>query len=95
MKAKSELEAKPELHIVEPLNRLDQGDFDLFIPALRSVQASAQTVQQARQEMAKIEATHTANLGALSYVMKHLAPKYQMAEGDDIDGDGVIIRKVK
>lgn len=96
MEAESELKAKPDLHIVEPaepLNRLDQGDFDWFIPALREVQASDQTVKRARQEVAQIEANHTAALGALGYVMKHLAPKYQMAEGDDIDGDGVIIRK--
>lgn len=87
---------KPKLiESTEPLSRLDQGDFDLFIPALRNVQQSAQTVQRARQEIAQIEANHTAALGALSYVMKHLAPKYQMVEGDDIDADGVIIRKGK
>lgn len=81
--------------ISEPLRRLEQGDFDLFIPALRNVHATAQSVQRGRQEMIQIEANHTAALGALQYVMKFLAPKYQMVDGDDIDGDGVIIRKVK
>lgn len=75
------MEPKPELHIVEPLNRLDQADFDLFLPALRNAQETSRN--------------HAAALGALSYVMKHLAPKYQMVEGDDINADGVIIRKSK
>lgn len=75
------------------LNRLDQGDFALFVPALKNMNAATQALQQAQQNLARAEANHTANQGAMSYVILHLSPKYQLKDGDNIDVEGVITRK--
>lgn len=89
--------AKPKpdnvVSATKSVNRLDQADFDLFVPALRNVSATAQVLQQAQQGLARAEANHTAAQGAMNYVILHLTPKYLLKEGDNIDVDGVITRK--
>ena len=86
---------KPQDNVVSSnqLNRLDQADFSLFVPALRNMQATEQVCQQAQQQLARAEANHTAAQGAMNYVLLHLTPKYHLKDGDSVDLDGVITRK--
>lgn len=67
--------------------RLTAEDFDLFLPAMEDWQAANKTLQEAQQAFLE-------KRGALAYVFNRLRPKYALTDGDDVNLEGVIIRKV-
>jgi hypothetical protein len=72
---------------------IDQGDFNLLIPAMRELEASANALKQVQQQIALAQQRFLGAQGAVDYIFKHLKPKYQIRDGEDIDIDGLIIRK--
>lgn len=78
---------------VELPTRLSQEHFDLFKPALNEMLIANQKAQEAQQLFAQAQRIQTQTQGALQYIVRHLQPKYGMKDGDDLDQDGVIIRK--